>query len=174
VKVSDFAGYRAAAAKLSDLQKQLNQAERDAGKLEGCDSKQVPVADRDAMEILAGKTLPATTEDSPSARAWRKVYALRRACELQKQELGRERQNASEKICVDERPRYEKILQAQAQAVEALVKAHKAEAEFREQLMHDDVSFTHWIPPCGFRMDLDIPADVEVWRKEAREHKYKI
>src|SRR4051812_21425885 len=101
MKVSDFAGYRTAAAKLDELNKQLSQAEREAGSLERCDNKSVPVADRDAQAILEGKTLPATSEDSPSARAWRKVFALRRAIELQRVELANERNKASEKICVE-------------------------------------------------------------------------
>jgi hypothetical protein len=155
------------------LQSQLADAEREAGSAE-CGNSDVPAADRDAAVFLSGGGELPPTDDTPSVRAWRKVYALRRAIELQRVEVARERQNASEKICVEARPRYQKILAAQAQAVEALVKAHRAEAEFREQLTLDDVSFTHWIRPAGFLTDRDLTDDSARWFKELKESGYKV
>jgi len=174
MKVSDFAGYRTAAAKLNELQQQLGQAEKEAASLEACDNKSVPAADRDARAVLSGLELPSATEDGPSARAWRKVHALRRAIELQRVELTSERSKASEKICVDARPRYEAILRKQAAAVEKLVDAHKAEREFREQLMADDVVFSTEITPAGFYGLLDVPGDAARWFAEVKSYGYKL
>lgn len=174
MKVSDFAGYRAAAAKLNDLQKQLSQAEKDAGNLEGSEDKAVPITDRDALAILSGNELPATSEDSPRAQAWRKVHALRRAVELQREELYRERFKASEKICVDERPKYAAILRKMASAVEALTKAHCEEREFREALMADDVKFTSYIRPCGFLTQLDLAQETEFWLRDVKDSGFTV
>jgi hypothetical protein len=174
-KITDFPSYKNRQTLLLDLKEQERKAIREA---EGCESAQgnvtVSERDRDAMTIRAGRDLPTHTENGPAEQAWRKVRALERAIELERVALSQERTAVSEKICAEERPKYEAILRRQAAAVEKLVEAHKAESAFREEMQLGDVSFTHHIPPCGFVGLQDIPDDAARWFAELKTYGYKV
>jgi ABC-type transporter Mla subunit MlaD len=172
-KICDFPAYQQARELLTRLELQLRDATREAESLSQSTAAADP-GERDTAAVLAGKPLSAATENSAAEMAWRKVRALERGIEQQRTVVAKARTAASEEICKTERPGYEKILRAQAQAVEALVKAHKAEAEFRDQLMAGDVEFSSAIRPCGFDCLRELSDDAERWFVELRENNYKI
>ncbi|MGI8980541.1 MAG: hypothetical protein ACR2FY_15035 [Pirellulaceae bacterium] len=168
-KISDDAVCNQRAASITNLQLKLRDATREAENLESKKS----LLDRDVEAALSGLDLP-PLEDDQLTRARRRVLALERAIELERQAFKTDRTRASEEICKAARPEYEKILRKQASAVEALVATFKAERDFREELDCGDVSFTYWIPPCPFLGNLDIPGDAERWFKELKDCGYKV
>lgn len=168
---------QAAQAKLQDLRQQLAEATETAHKLRNAnyaDYRQT--LEDEAQAILDGKPVRETSVNVESEALARKCSILRRAIEIQEQEVARVKSEVSTEICEAAAPEYVVLAHAVVDAVKVLRDALDSEFQIRNELDLADVSFTSAIRPCVFPLGQvhgDFMLGIENFLRQAAANGYE-
>lgn len=175
-RLADVGDYRAAAEKLTKLQHEIQHLESEQGRLSAAlqsNSQVTSSLEREAFQLLNDQRDNAATEAESREllkRISHEIAVRKKAIELQRRELDRERSLASRQVVKARLPEYLGIVKRLAAALAELKSALAAEQEFREQLQQDDVSFLSEIRPMGFMPNHVTAEAIDEWKKEANEY----
>jgi hypothetical protein len=182
VRLEDDKAYAAAAGKFADLEARSTSLEQRRSELSVGISR--GAARRDVLTARAERLLQddvvPLSSDAEMIAMRRDLGAVedelavtRRAVELQRPIVDRERQRVSRAICERLRPRHREIVGAVAAALKDLSAALADERALREELISADVTFVPYLRPMPLEsvgtLD-DENSRASVWMKDAREH----
>lgn len=167
----------AAQAKLQDLRQQLAEATEAAHNLRNSNYEDYrQTLEGEAQVVLDGKPVRETSVNVEAEALSRRCSILRRAIEIQEQEVSRVKSEVSTEICEAARPEYEILANDVVQAVKVLRDALASEFRLRSELDAADVSFTSAIRVCAFpigQMHGDFVLGIENFLSQAAANGYE-
>jgi hypothetical protein len=171
------ASYARVTDKLAELQARASDLERRRSEVvEGCFQGQVVLTAR-AQSLLDDDVIPLGADAEEARRrndlavVADELAVVRRAVDLQRTLVDRERQRASREVCERLRPRHREIVADIAAALRQLSTALEEERQLRERLIEADIDFLSTLRPMPFIAGTlnDPNSHASVWMRDARD-----
>jgi hypothetical protein len=168
--------YARAADKLAELQARAADLERRRSQsVEGNSRSQAALTAR-AESFLQDDVIPVSRDSEEASRRGLDAIAdelavVRRALDLQRDLVERERARVSRAVCERLRPRHREIVGAIAGALRQLSAALEDERDLRDRLITNDIDFAATLRPMPFISGTlaDPDSHASVWVRDARD-----